>query len=120
MTCPYRKSNPAIGTVICTNEEDKILSYMDWTPDKLDEFTLSLLEFPRDCPIKDDEKEQNKATDFVKQGEAIIDQLADIDNQIVEMQKSEHCYVNVGVIRKMIAGLKTEIEDMIYNSKDGD
>ncbi len=61
---------------------------MDWTPDKLDEFTLSLLEFPRDCPIKDDEKEQNKATDFVKQGESIRKQLLDIDEQVSQMREA--------------------------------
>jgi len=52
---------------------------------------------------------------FVKQGESILDQLADIDNQIVEMQKSESCYVNVSVIRGLIIKLKAEIDDMVHN-----
>lgn len=53
---------------------------------------------------------------FIKQGESMMYVLAEMDNRIVEMQKSESCYVNVSVIRKMIADLKTEIEDMIYKS----
>lgn len=56
-----------------------------------------------------------KQVNFIKQGEAIIDQLKDMGNQIAEMQKSEYCYVNVGVIRKMIDDLATEIEDMLYS-----
>lgn len=59
-----------------------------------------------------------KPLDFVKQGEAIIDQLAGIDKQIAEMQKSESCYINVSVIRKMITDLKTEIDDMIHNPQE--
>ena len=52
---------------------------------------------------------------FVKQGESIIDNLDDIDKQIVEMQKSEHCYVSVSVIRGLIIKLKAEIDDMVHN-----
>jgi hypothetical protein len=65
-----------------------------------------------------DDKKSLDFRDFVKQGESIIDNLDDIDKQIVEMQKSEHCYVSVSVIRGLISKLKTEIDDMIHNPQE--
>lgn len=59
--------------------------------------------------------EEDTPDKFRQQGEVCIDDLERIDKRIVEMQKSEYCYVNVGVIRKMIDDLATEIEDMLYS-----
>jgi len=68
--------------------------------------------------IDNRQRDDKKSLDFVKQGESIIDNLDDIDKQIVEMQKSEHCYVSVSVIRGLISKLKTEIDDMIHNPQE--
>jgi len=59
MECPCRKSVLDKGdiTVLC-DRLSKNLTNMDWTPDKLDEMTFSLLQFPRDCPIENDPIEE--------------------------------------------------------------
>lgn len=58
MECPYRRTNlsigkPGIGIATCACGEDKLIKYMNWKPEKLDEMTFLLLEFPRDCPLED-------------------------------------------------------------------
>jgi len=58
MDCPYRKSvlnKKGKITVLCDRLSTN-LANMDWIPHRsdLDEFGISKLKFPRDCPIKDD------------------------------------------------------------------
>ncbi len=81
--CPCRTSvldNKGEITVIC-DRLSKSVTYMDWMPDKLDEFTLSLLQFPRDCPIKDDPVEEEEQDPLNHPETSIKDQIADLMKQ---------------------------------------